>query len=121
MDFCEVCNFIYYLSVDEEDPNRLIYVCHHCGNVNEELVKNGLCIFNQQYKGKKLEMSHLVNQYTKLDPTLPRVWNVRCPNADCKTNHGDLQKEPAEIIYIKYDAEELKFMYMCVECDTVWK
>ena len=79
------------------------------------------CIVNEQYKGKKLEMSHLINPYTKLDPTLPRIWNIRCPSPDCKTNHGDKAKEPAEIIYMKYDAEDLKFLYLCVECDTVWK
>jgi DNA-directed RNA polymerase subunit M/transcription elongation factor TFIIS len=121
MDFCEVCNFLYYLTIDQEDPNKLLYVCHHCGNKNEELVKKGLCIVNEQYKGKKLEMSHLINPYTKLDPTLPRIWNIRCPSPDCETNHGDKVKEPAEIIYMKYDAEDLKFLYLCVKCDTVWK
>jgi hypothetical protein len=68
-----------------------------------------------------MEISHLINPYTKLDPTLPRIWNVRCPNAQCETNHGEKSKEPAEIIYMKYDTENLKFLYLCVMCDSVWK
>lgn len=121
MEFCEKCNFLYYLSIDEDDPNRLIFVCHHCGNQNTELVKNGICILDEQLQDKKLEISHLINPYTKLDPTLPRIWNVKCPTQQCTTNHGEKAKEPTEIIYMKYDTENLKFLYLCVACDTVWK
>lgn len=121
MEFCEKCNFLYYLSISDDEPDSLIYVCHHCGNQNTELVKNGICILDEQLQDKKLEISHLINPYTKLDPTLPRIWNVKCPNQQCTTNHGEKAKEPTEIIYMKYDTENLKFLYLCVTCDTVWK
>jgi DNA-directed RNA polymerase subunit RPC12/RpoP len=112
---------MYYLDIDPEDPNKLRYICHNCGHINTNTIQNGLCIVNEQYKGSNLEISHLINPYTKLDPTLPRIWNLRCPNTECTTNHGEKLNEPTEIIYIKYNVEDLKFLYMCVTCDTIWK
>ena len=50
-------------------------------------------------KKSQQEFSHIINKYTKLDPTLPRINNVLCPNADCATNKDD---SPREIIYIRY-------------------
>ena len=29
---------------------------------------------------------HIVNQYTKMDPTLPRVTHINCPNVNCSSN-----------------------------------
>ena len=33
MKFCEKCENMYYMKVNEE--NKLIYVCKNCGNENE--------------------------------------------------------------------------------------
>ena len=30
---------------------------------------------------------HMVNEYTKLDPTLPRTTTIKCPNQECKSNN----------------------------------
>jgi aspartate carbamoyltransferase regulatory subunit len=64
------------------------------------------------------EFSHIINKYTKLDPALPRVTNVLCPNDNCPTNNKD---EEREIIYIRYDNLNMKYVYLCATCDTVWK
>jgi hypothetical protein len=61
-----------------------------------------------------------INKYTKLDPTLPRVNKILCPNLDCKTNHDSSSGE-REIIYLRYDAVNIKYVYLCSTCDTVWK
>jgi aspartate carbamoyltransferase regulatory subunit len=53
-----------------------------------------------------------------MDPTLPRINNILCPNAECKTNTEDV---PREIIYIRYDNVNMKYVYLCSECDVVWK
>ena len=52
------------------------------------------------------------NEYTKLDPTLPRIYNVRCPNGKCATNAENASK-PAEVIYMRYDDANLKYIYIC--------
>ena len=43
---------------------------------------------------------------------------VLCPNVDCATNKDG---KPREIIYIRYDTSNMKYIYMCSECDTVWQ
>jgi aspartate carbamoyltransferase regulatory subunit len=71
-----------------------------------------------QLKKSEQEFSHIINKYTKMDPTLPRINNILCPNAECKTNTEDV---PREIIYIRYDNVNMKYVYLCSECDVVWK
>jgi aspartate carbamoyltransferase regulatory subunit len=66
------------------------------------------------------KFNHIINPYTKLDPTLPRIYNMKCPNGDCKTNKESNDK-PTEVIYLRYDNDNLKYLYICVECDTTWK
>ena len=57
-----------------------------------------------------------------MDPTLPKVQNVLCPNGDCICNAEKQEdREEVSIIYIRYDDTNKKFVYMCTHCDTVWK
>ena len=67
-----------------------------------------MCVY-PEYSLKK------VNNH--LNPTLPRISNILCPNPDCPTNTKD---EPREIIYIRYDDVNMKYINLCSTCDTVW-
>ena len=91
--------------------------------MDETITEDKLCVLNTQLKKGEQKFNHIMNQYTKLDVTLPRIYNVKCPNQDCKTNHkADGESEtPTEIIYVRYDDDNLKYLYICVECDTTWK
>ena len=48
-----------------------------------------------------------------------------CPNVQCKSNESDKEsdkeKKKPEIVYMRYDDDNMKYLYMCVECDYVWK
>ena len=59
-----------------------------------------------------------INRFTKLDPTLPRMQKMPCPNKECQTN---ISSEPVEIILIRYDNKNLKYLYLCSVCDYSWK
>jgi len=120
MRFCEKCDNMYYIGINSEDNNKLTYYCRNCGNKDETITEEGLCVLNTQFKKGEQKFNHIINEYTKLDPTLPRIYNVRCPNTECKTNHSDYGK-PAEVIYVRYDDDNLKYLYICVECDSTWK
>ena len=52
-------------------------------------------------------INHIINKYTILDPTLPRVKNILCPNSDCETNKEN-NNEKREIIYIRYDDTNMR-------------
>ena len=118
MHFCSECSNMYYIRIDNENNNKLVYYCRHCGNIDETISVDNVTVSKIQLKKSEQEFSHIINKYTKLDPTLPRINNILCPNANCKTNTEDA---PKEIIYIRYDDTNMKYVYLCSTCDTVWK
>ena len=70
----------------------------------------------------------MINEYTKLDPTLPRIKNMRCPNVDCSSNkkksdesgESKISEKKPEIIYLRYDNSNMKYIYLCSECNFTW-
>ena len=118
MHFCSVCENMYFIQINSENPNELVYYCRNCGNKDEMLSKDNVSISKLQIKKSEQTFSHIINQYTKLDPTLPRVNNILCPNPTCETNTKDVARE---IIYIRYDDINMKYVNVCSTCDTVWE
>ncbi len=124
MHFCEVCENMFYIKLNEDDSNNILYYCKNCGNENNTLAKDNICVSSVNYRESSQNFNYIVNEYTKLDPTLPRVQNVLCPNDDCITNskdNKDKNKIEQNIIYIRYDDSNKKFVYMCTHCEKVWK
>jgi DNA-directed RNA polymerase subunit M/transcription elongation factor TFIIS len=120
MKFCSQCDNMYYVGVSESDGNKLTYYCRNCGNKDDSAAEEGVCVLNTQLKKGEQKFNHIINQYTKQDPTLPLIYNVKCPNMSCSTN-TDTKNGPAEVIYMRYDDDNMKYLYICVTCDTVWK
>ena len=118
MHFCSNCKNMYYIKIDEDNPNSLLYYCRNCGNEDNLITEDNICVSKTQIKKGEKSFSHFINKYTKLDPTLPRVNNILCPNKDCPTNS---KNEPREIIYIRYDDLNINYVYLCSTCDTTWK
>jgi len=121
MKFCRECNNMLYIGIDSEDSNKLTYYCRNCGSVDEMIANEGHCVLNTQFKKGEQKFNHIINKYTKMDPTLPRLYNMKCPNDVCITNAHDKKKENTEIIYIRYDDDNLKYVYICADCDFTWK
>ena len=118
MHFCSKCQNMYYISIDPNDSNKLVYYCRNCGNQDDTISVSNVTVSKVQLKKSEQEFSHIINKYTKLDPTLPRISTILCPNAACETNTKELARE---IIYIRYDDVNMKYVYLCCTCDTVWK
>ena len=120
MFFCSVCENMYYIRIDSENVNTLIYYCRHCGNEDKTITVDNTTVTKTELKKSQQKFNNIINKYTKLDPTLPRINNILCLNIDCESNHKEKEKE-REIIYIRYDEINMKYVYLCAECDTVWK
>ena len=118
MHFCSVCNNMYYLRIDENNSNKLDYYCRNCGNEDKLLAHDNMCISKTFIKKNEQSFNHIINEYTKLDPTLPRVNTILCPNPECETNTKNTKRE---IIYIRYDDTNMKYVYLCSECSTIWQ
>ena len=118
MHFCNLCSNMYYIRINENDPNKLIYYCRKCGNEDSLLASNALSIYSNQIKNSEQTYKHIINKYTKYDPTLPRINSILCPNDKCPTN---TDKKEREIIYIRYDDVSMKYVYLRSDCDNVWE
>lgn len=111
---------MYYIRIDAENPNRFVYYCRNCGDEDDKHSMKNVVITQTNLKKSNQEFGHIINQYTKLDPTLPRINNVLCPNDECPTNTDPTNNE-REIIYIRYDDTNMKYVSLCSTCDVVWK
>ena len=118
MRFCSNCDNMYYIRINANNTNKLVYYCRKCGNEDEQFNSDNVSIVKTEIKKSEDSFSHIINKYTKLDPTLPRTNKILCPNKECETNTKDTERE---IIYIRYNDTDMKYIYLCSTCDTVWK
>lgn len=119
MKFCNNCDNMFYISISSLDSNKMIYYCRNCGNTDDNTMNDSLCVLNTNLQKGEQTFNHIVNKYTKYDPTLPRIYNVKCPNPNCQSN-VDADGKP-EVVYMRYDDANMKYIYICTICDTNWK
>lgn len=113
MKFCPVCR--YYMPL-KQNEDKLMNICTICGHKEEN---NGGLVMSENLQEKSSEGYKLLdNEFLLLDPTLPHVDTLKCPNGECPANKG---AKKSDVIYIKYDAEKLKFLYVCTNCETRWR
>lgn len=117
INFCKCCENILYLYSNEE--NELYLACKVCGNKEEYEDKEDKCIYSNDFD---LDFSETINnnKYINFDNTLPVIENnknIKCPNEDCECN----KDAPSKITYIKYDDDNLKYIYICKLCGQKWK
>ena len=88
---------MYYIRLSEEDPNSIVYYCRNCGHENKNITLDSVTISRTNFKSSKQKYNSIINKYTKMDPTLPRINTIKCPNQACKSNegheHGEGRKE----------------------------
>lgn len=134
MKFCSECQNMYYIKINGEDANTLVYYCRFCGHEDNEPTDDGVVVLRTEYKKTEQQFSHMINRYIKHDPTLPRITNVKCPNEGCKSNgstdkssssasggHDSSKSHESSVIYLRYDDANMKYLYICEHCDTTWK
>jgi DNA-directed RNA polymerase subunit M/transcription elongation factor TFIIS len=108
-----------YIKINEKDTNKIAYYCRNCAYTDDTAMEEGVCVLKTHLKKGGQKFNHIINRYTKLDPTLPRIYKIRCPNSACKTNVEEIANP--EVIYLRYDDNNMKYLYLCVTCDTTWK
>ena len=119
MHFCKVCENMFYIRLKEDDENKLIYYCRNCGNEEENFSEETIIISSSKFEKQEKQFEYVINKFTKLDTTLPRVNNIDCPNIDCRSNKDSgIEKE---ILFIRYNEKNMKYVYLCLCCDNVWQ
>ena len=128
MHFCSKCQNMYYIKLMETEKKQLVYYCRKCGNEDTNIDEDSVVVSKTNLKKGNQQYNHIINKYTKLDPALPRIHTIDCPNDACPSNtvgEGDEDsktvKTPKEIISIRYDNENMEYIYLCALCDKVWQ
>ena len=68
MNFCKVCDNMYYMKIKEDDTEALIYYCKNCGMEEDNLVLTNLCVSRTE-EGNSTQKTNKINEYTIHDPT----------------------------------------------------
>jgi len=141
---------MYYIRLT--DTNGIVYYCRNCGNEDDTITIDSVVVSHTSLKSETTQYAHVVNKYTKMDPTLPRISTILCPNMECPCNRnhnptqyadraailGTSEEEatsgsgsgaggavddavPREVIYLRYDDINMKYIYLCAVCNTIWK
>jgi hypothetical protein len=106
-----------YLSVDKSG-DKLIYTCKNCNfSTIADFSVTAECIVKKSVHADNNSYQKFMSRHIKHDPTLPRVKNIACTNESC-SKPSDAENE---VIYIKYDPKNLKYLYYCCHCETFWK
>ena len=117
MDFCTLCENMLYVKIDlQDDKQQLQNYCKNCNYIKDLPNDKSISIVENNYEKEDKNYEMFVNPYIKYDPTLPRVNNLVCPNAKCTKK----KNQDNEVIYIKYDNENMKYLYYCVYCEEFW-
>ena len=98
---------------------KLTLTCNNCG-YNEVNTEGGLIMETDLQEKTAEGYKILLNEFTKSDATLPHMNIIKCPNPDCGSNKGSATRD---IIYMKYDQVNLKFLYVCnvKGCGHQWR
>ena len=120
MKFCNNCDNMFYISLQDDECNKIIYYCKNCGNSDNNLLETNKCILKEHISKNESKFEYCVNDYTKLDITLPRINYIKCPNEKCKSNEATFDSNLREILYIRYDDVNMKYLYLCSHCDFKW-
>jgi DNA-directed RNA polymerase subunit M/transcription elongation factor TFIIS len=120
MNFCDKCDNMYYMKINDdeksENQGQLIYYCRNCGHEESNVNLKNLCI--SVYEDNATSKTNKFNSYTKYDPTLPHSHTIRCPNDVCPSN--STPGSPSDVIYIRVDDINMKYMYLCTFCEKNW-
>ena len=110
--FCEICENMYEIRIEasENDKTKLVYKCKNC-NISINKSDKNECVFYQNYNYDNIKRQNVINNYTVYDNTLPKALGVRCPNNDCPSKKPDIR-------YIKYDNDNMRYVYICIECNN---
>lgn len=112
-DFCDDC--FNLMTIVSDKDNKIKYHCKCCG-FDREFGDKTICIYNNTTE--KLDRSGYLNTnpYITHDITLPKIENnknIKCMNAECPNPESS-------ITYIKYNSDNMHYMYICNHCGQKW-
>ena len=112
--FCDNCDNLMYTYTNAD--NKLYNGCKVCGN-KQDISNDESCVYKTDYE---IDISNILNTNKNIsnDVTLPKIKNnpnIKCINTECASKNKD-----SSITYIKYDEDNMKYLYICDNCGQSW-
>lgn len=119
MEFCHFCNNMLYIKDDPDDAFDVKLYCKNCQFQKplSDSKQTKLVIQNIYNANNVIDYKNILNENIIHDPTIPHIDNIKCPNEGC-TKPKDAGND---ILYIKIDTVNLKFIYYCTYCKQFWE
>lgn len=127
MNFCKTCGNMLYMSIRVEEGGggdgggarpRITSSCKSCGSSSElDKQQCTAAMFSTNYGDDQMAYKQFMTPHITHDPTLPHASDIECINPNC----GRPEDKPRDVIYVKYDRDNLKYMYHCTHCKEFWK
>jgi DNA-directed RNA polymerase subunit M/transcription elongation factor TFIIS len=119
--FCELCDNMLVTKIEfkaaAEDAvegssgdTNLINYCRSC-NFSTDYPEKKNPVYHLNYNLELIKREHIVNKFTAKDNTLPKALGIKCPNDTCPSKKSDIR-------YIKYDDANMKYIYICIDCNN---
>jgi hypothetical protein len=93
---------------------NLINYCRSC-NFSTDYPEKKNPVYHLNYNLELIKREHIVNKFTAKDNTLPRALGIKCPNETCPSS---VKSKKSDIRYIKYDDANMKYIYICIDCNN---
>jgi hypothetical protein len=89
--------------------------CKNCGLVEPMPADAPKRVSHMAIGGLDVDPSFYLSKHMKADPTLPHLSSIPC------VNKSECPGETNDVVYVKYDAPNMRYVYMCMHCDAMWK
>ena len=126
MEFCSVCDNMLYLKLKTDDVDKTNYrqkayiekYCKSCGYKTSKVTDS--CFYKNTYNVSVSSSTHQenLNKFILQDRTVPRTNKLQCPNSECVSNTQGIEND---IRYIPFNDVDMKYVYICGNCQTSWK
>ena len=124
MKFCPDCETLLITKIADIDttdnPNKLVsYHCLNCGYHEDLKIKKkntSKCVYFNKKGVVATKVDNNVVPFLDLDPTLPRINNIQCPNTECVKEHIN-----NDVKYILINEDTMTYLYKCNHCSQTWK
>lgn len=120
MKFCEFCDNMLYIKSNEDDNFDVRYYCKNCNfeqPLSDDQEQSTMIIQNRYNSKDDVSYKTVINENIVHDPTVPHIDNLPCPNTNCTKPEGASN----DVMYIKVDNINLKFVYYCTYCKHFWE
>jgi hypothetical protein len=99
--------------LSSEEGEALTLYCHRCGTTQPGSITTGP-VSSTLVRQQLQKPEYVAGDATAKDPTLPIAEAIVCPAC---TQAG---RKPEPVVYVRYDATIIKYLYICTSCNHRW-